>query len=85
MQEKMATSDGAKPQPEPYRSSGSLAPRSQRAGLAQGAGLTPRSIADRLKVSSATLLARLEAENAVLRDRAVELALHIQELAEQQR
>jgi hypothetical protein len=35
--------------------------------------------------SSASLLARLEAENTMLRDRAVELALHIQRLAQQPR
>jgi hypothetical protein len=85
MQEKIGTSEGANLQLEPYPYSGRLAPRSQRAELPQSTGLTPRSIADRLKVSSATLLARLEAENMVLRNRAVELALHIQELAEQQR
>ena len=82
MQEKIGTSEGAKPHVEPYRYSGRLAPRPQRAGLTPAA---PRSISDRLKLSSATLLARLEAENMLLRNRAVELALHIQKLAEQQR
>jgi hypothetical protein len=85
MQEKIGTSEGAKPHLEPCRYSGRLAPRSQRAGRPPAAALNPRSIPDRLKLSSATLLARLEAENMVLRDRAVELALRIQKLAEQQR
>jgi hypothetical protein len=42
----------------------------------------PRGVSGRPNLSSATLLARLEAENAVLRDRVAELALHIQKLAE---
>jgi len=85
MQEKTRTFEGAKPHPEPYRYSGRLAPRPQPAGLPPPADLRPRSVSDRLKLSSATILARLEAENTVLRNRAVELALHIQKLAEQQR
>jgi hypothetical protein len=87
VQEKTGTSEGAKPHLEPYRYGGRLAPRPQRAGLTPAAprSIAPRSISDRLKLSSATLLARLEAENMVLRNRAVELALRIQKLAEQQR
>jgi hypothetical protein len=85
MQQKIGTSEGAKPHVEPYRYSGRLAPRSRRAGLPPAADFDPRSISDRLKLSSATLLARLEAENMVLRNRAVELALRIQKLAEEQR
>jgi len=85
VQEKTGTSEGAKPHLEPYRHSGRFAPRPQRAGLPPAADLNPRSISDGLKLSSATLLARLEAENMLLRNRAVELALHIQKLAEQQR
>jgi hypothetical protein len=85
LREKTETSEGAKPHLEPYRHSGRFAPRPQRAGLPPAADLNPRSISDGLKLSSATLLARLEAENMLLRNRAVELALHIQKLAEQQR
>ena len=85
MPEKARTFEGAKPHLERYRYSAGLAPRRQRAGLPPAADLNPRSISDRLKLSSPKLLARLEAENMVLRNRAVELALHIQELAEQQR
>jgi hypothetical protein len=85
LREKTETSEGAKPHLEPYRHSGRFAPRPQRAGLPPAADLNPRSMSDRLKLSSATLLARLEVENMLLRNRAVELALHIQKLAEQQR
>jgi hypothetical protein len=85
MREKTEPSEGAKPHLEPYRYSGSFTPRPQRAGLPPAADLNPRSISNRLKLSPGTLLARLEAENMLLRNRAVELALHIQELAEQQR
>jgi hypothetical protein len=85
MREKTETSEGAKPHLEPYRYSGRFAPRPQRAGLRPAADHNPGSISDRLKLPSATLLVRLQAENMLLRNRAVELALHIQELAEQQR
>jgi hypothetical protein len=80
MQEKNGTFEGAKPHLGPYRYGGRLAPPSRRGG-----DLNPRSMSDRLKLPPATLLARLEAENTALRNRAVELALHIQELAEQRR
>jgi hypothetical protein len=83
MREKTGTSEGARPHLEPYRYSDRFAPQPERAGPPPGADLNPRSISDRLKLSSAILLARLEAENTVLRNRAVELALHIQKLAEQ--
>jgi hypothetical protein len=45
----------------------------------------PRGVSGRPDLSSATFLARLEAENAMLRDRVAELALHIQKLAERPR
>ena len=45
----------------------------------------PESVSGRLKLSAATILAQLEAENTALRNRAVELALHIQRLAERPR
>jgi hypothetical protein len=85
LREKTETSEGARPHLEPYRYGGRFAPRPQRAGLPPAADLNPRSTSDRPKLSSATLLARLEAENMVLRNRAVELALRIQKLAEPQR
>ena len=85
MQEKIGTSEAAKAHLGPYPYGGGLTPRSQRVGTQPAVDRNPRSISDRLKLSSATLLARLEAENTLLRNRAVDLALHIQKLAEQRR
>jgi hypothetical protein len=69
----------------PWTPTRGLTPGGQRLEVLPTAHRSPRGVPGRLKAPSTALLAQLEAENTVLRNRAVELALHIQKLAERPR